>query len=74
MQIRTRNYSSIIYPESAPKNWLEILEDYHIEAIISPLHQYDINEKTGELKKEHYHVIILFEGCRKIEDAKQIFD
>ncbi len=74
MQIRTRNYSSIIYPESAPKNWIEILEGYHVEAIISPLHQYDVNEETGEKKKEHYHLIILFEGCRKIEDAKQIFD
>ena len=38
---RTRNYACIVYPESAPDNWKELLEDMHIPALISPLHNQD---------------------------------
>ena len=32
---RTRNYATIVYPESAPANWQEILADMHIPALIN---------------------------------------
>ncbi|MCM1233786.1 MAG: replication protein [Ruminococcus flavefaciens] len=41
--------------------------------LISPLHDKDLN--TDEtLKKEHYHVMILFDGVKTIEQAKEVFE
>ena len=70
---RTRNYATIVYPESAPSDWQEILSNHHIPAFISPLHDNDVNP-TGEPKKPHYHVILAFEGVKTWEQAKSIFD
>ena len=36
---RTRNYATVIYPESAPDNWMQILSESKIPMFISPLHQ-----------------------------------
>lgn len=69
---RTRNYASILYPESAPENWLDILRDEHIKVFVSPLHNRDVTTE-GELKKEHYHIIIMFDGVKTFEQAKEIF-
>ena len=56
-KIKTRSWSFIVYPESAPSNWIDILNDMHIEIIISPLHDKD-TDPDGEVKKAHYHVMI----------------
>ena len=69
---RTRNYATVIYPESAPDNWQEILEQQFVPAFISPLHNQDVNP-TGEHKKDHYHVMIMFEGVKTREQAQDIF-
>ena len=50
-----------MYPESAPENWREILADLHIPVLISPLHDKDVTP-DGEIKKAHYHVIIMYGG------------
>lgn len=50
-QGRTRSWTFILYPESAPENWREILNDLFIQWVESPLHDKDIDEGTGELKK-----------------------
>ena len=34
---RTRNWNVIVYPESAPENWRQIIDDLHIEWAESPL-------------------------------------
>lgn len=65
---RTRNWTIVIYPESAPENWREILDDTHIEWIESPLHNRDLNA-TGEVKKAHYHVLLLFGGVKSYEQV-----
>lgn len=70
---RTRNYATVVYPESAPSNWKAILEDFFVPAFISPLHDSDINP-TGELKKPHYHVLIMFDGTKTKEQAESIFN
>lgn len=71
--IRTRNYATVVYPDSCPDNWQEILVQQFVPSFISPLHDKDINP-TGEPKKPHWHVIIMFEGVKTIEQAKAIFD
>jgi len=40
---KTRYWAFIVYPESAPKNWLSILEDLHMQALVSPLHDKDLD-------------------------------
>lgn len=70
---RTRNFVSILYPESAPADWQERLVQQFVPAIISPLHDQDINP-TGEPKKPHYHVIILFDSVKTIDQAQEVFD
>ena len=70
---RTRNFATVIYPESAPENWQEILAEQFVPAFISPLHDMDVNP-DGEIKKEHYHVMIMFEGVKTQEQAKELFD
>ena len=40
---RTRNWTIVIYPDSAPNNWREIIDDWHIEWVESPLHENDEN-------------------------------
>lgn len=70
---KTRNYATIVYPESAADNWQEILAEMFIPAFISPLHDKDINP-TGEAKKPHYHVLIMFDGPKTIDNAKAVFE
>lgn len=65
---RTRNWSFIIYPESAPENWREMLDEKHVEWVESPLHDSDLNA-TGEQKKAHYHILILFGGVKAFEQV-----
>ena len=71
--IRTRNYATVVYPDSAPENWQEILVEHFVPAFISPLHDKDVNV-TGEPKKSHWHVIIMFEGPKTQEQAESIFN
>lgn len=69
---RTKNWATIVYPESAPKNWIDILEEEHIPALISPLHDKDL-DRNGNLKKPHHHVILMFDGLKTEEQAKETF-
>lgn len=69
---RTRNYATVVYPDSAPDEWQEILSQQFVPAFISPLHDKDTNP-TGEEKKAHYHVVIMFEGPKTKEQAQEVF-
>lgn len=70
---RKRNWSFIVYPDSAPKKWQSTLANYHVPFIISPLHSKDRND-DGTFKKAHYHVLILFSGKKSYNQVKQITD
>lgn len=70
---RTRNWTIVLYPESAPSNWRDIIDDMHIEWIESPLHDRDINA-TGEVKKAHWHILLLFGGVKSYEQVKELTD
>lgn len=71
MASRSRGFAFIVYPESAPENWREIIDDNHIQWCESPLHCFDVNP-TGEIKKEHYHIVLSFEGVKTIDQVKSI--
>lgn len=68
---RSRNWTAILYPESAPKDWKNLLDDFHIEIVLSPLHDKDINA-NGEAKKPHYHVLFLFGGVKAYEQVLEV--
>ena len=70
---RTRNFATIVYPESAPGDWQEILSSHCVPAFVSPLHDKDLNP-TGEPKKPHYHVVLMFEGKKSIEQVTEVFN
>ena len=58
---KNRNWTFLIYPDSAPTNWFELLQETGLPFAISPLHDKDLNP-TGEQKKPHYHAVICFPG------------
>lgn len=68
---RTRNWTVIVYPESLPNNWRDILDEEHIQWIESPLHDKDTNV-DGEIKKEHYHLLFMFESVKSYEQVLEI--
>lgn len=68
---RYRNFATVVYPDSAPDNWLSILSDLHVPVAVSPLHDSDLNP-TGEKKKPHYHVLFVFEGVKTVEQVQEL--
>lgn len=58
---KNRHWTFLVYPESAPNNWKELLQETGCQIAISPLHDKDENPDK-ELKKPHYHILICFPG------------
>lgn len=69
---RTRNYATVVYPESANENWQSIISESKIPVFISPLHDKDVNA-TGEDKKPHYHVMAMYDSVKTPEQAMEFF-
>lgn len=63
---RARTWAAVIYPDSAPSNWKELLDEQHIPWACSPLHEFDTNA-TGEVKKAHWHIVLSFDGKKSFE-------
>lgn len=70
---RTRNFATVVYPDSAPENWKEVIADSKIPVFISPLHDKDKNA-NGEDKKAHYHVMTMYDGPKTEEQAREFFE
>lgn len=58
---RGRSWTFVLYPESMPSDWIDILNSLHTPVVISPLHDKDINP-DGTPKKPHYHILLVFDG------------
>ena len=61
LMVKGRNWAFVVYPESLPSNWEEIIIETGLPMAFSPLHDSDLNP-TGEPKKPHYHVICYYEN------------
>lgn len=72
---RFRNFATVVYPDSenTPEDWISILQDFKTPILVSPFHDQDFNV-TGEPKKPHYHVLIMFEGMKSPEQVRELFD
>lgn len=71
--IKKRNWAFVLYPESAPDDWKDILQETGLQCAISPLHDKDINP-DGELKKAHYHIILCYSGPTSYNVVKSLTD
>lgn len=70
---RTRNWTILVYPDSAPDNWREIVASLHVPTFISPIHDKDISA-DGTAKKPHYHVVFVFKGKKSAAQIQEISD
>jgi hypothetical protein len=66
-----RDWTFIIYPESAPERWREILDETHLRWVESPLHDKDVNE-DGEPKKPHWHILLSYDGPVGLSAVRKI--
>lgn len=71
--IKKRNWAFVVYPESLPDDWINLLKLKGAACAISPLHDRDINP-TGEPKKPHYHIILNFDGPKTYKSIKELCD
>lgn len=67
-------FLSIIYPDSLPDNFEELIEGFHIPCLLSPLH--DPVSDNGEEKKPHYHLLIDYgsnakKTCEQVDNVLQ---
>lgn len=68
---RTRNYACVVYADSAPDNWRDILADMHIPLFISPYHDQDLRP-DGTPKKPHWHVQFMFDSVKSTSQVEKI--
>lgn len=71
--VKKRNWAMVLYPESAPDDWREQLQKTGLLCAISPLHNADSNA-DGEVKKEHYHVILVYGNPTTYDNVKRLTD
>lgn len=70
MALKGRNWAFVMYPESMPSNWREIITEIGLPCAVSPLHDKD-KEPTGEPKKPHYHVICYYDNTTTQKSVKE---
>lgn len=66
MADKGRYFAFLVYPESAPDDWVEQLRKTHADYAISPLHTPD-----DEDSKPHYHVIYKHSNTCTLEVAQR---
>lgn len=71
---RSTTFATIAYPESFSKQFiLSALDSLKISYFISPLHDSDLTD-SGELKKPHYHVILVFDSLKSLSQIRDVID
>ena len=60
-------FDFLVYPESAPADWLDRLKSSHGAYAVSPLHEPD-----GDCSKPHYHVVYKHGGPITLDGAKRV--
>ena len=70
--IRSNKWTFLLYQESAPENYLEILEEMHVPFVLSPCHDKDVNKETGEFKKAHRHGALYFDSLKSYTQVSDL--
>lgn len=69
---RSNKWAFLIYKESAPENYIEVLESLHVPFVLSPWHNKDFHSKTGELKKTHKHGAFYFDSLKSYSQISEL--
>ena len=69
---RSNKWAFLIYEESTPSNYRDILEQMHIPYILSPWHNQDIDRSTGEIKKSHKHGALFFDSLKSYSQVSEL--
>lgn len=69
---RSNKWAFLIYKESVPDNYLEILNGLHVPFVLSPWHDKDIYSDTGELKKSHKHGAFYFDSLKSYTQVSEL--
>jgi hypothetical protein len=69
MKSKKRNWAFLMYPDSAPADWVEQLKKSGLKCAISPLHDRDL-DTAGIEKKPHWHVIAVYNGPTTFANVK----
>lgn len=72
-KIKKRNWTFVVYPESAPDEWMEILRQSGLQIALSPIHDKDINP-DGSPKKPHWHVIAVYGNPTTFNNVRNLTD
>ena len=80
---RYRSYNWVMYTESLPSNWMDILDSLHVP-IICAVHDSDVwtkedevknsEHKAGTLKKTHIHGLAMFEGKKSLNQMLEMLE
>lgn len=65
---RARNWCAVVYPDSAPGDWKQILDNLNVKWACSPLHDKDIDDDE-QLKKPHWHIVICYSGNKSFDQV-----
>jgi hypothetical protein len=68
-RITGRSWAFVIYPDSMPTNWEEIISDTGLPIALSPLHDKDLNP-DGTHKKPHFHVLCYYDNPTTLNNVK----
>ena len=69
---RSNKWAFLLYKESVPDNYLDILEEMHIPFVLSPWHDKDVNKETGEFKKAHKHGVLFFDSLKRYSQVSDV--
>lgn len=69
---RSNKWAFLIYEESTPSNYQDILEQMHIPYILSPWHNQDIDQSTGLIKKSHKHGALFFDSLKSYSQVSEL--
>lgn len=72
-ETRSKSWTFVLYEDSAPENWKELLDEQHIQWAESPWHDKDVNA-NGEPKKKHKHIALSFGSLKSYEQVKELTD
>ena len=69
---RASKWTFLLYKDSMPENYLDILERMRTPYALSPWHDKDVNKETGEFKKPHKHGVLFFDSLKSYYQVSEL--
>lgn len=69
---RSSKWAFLLYKDSVPEDYINVLKELHIPFILSPWHDKDVNRETGEFKKAHKHGALYFDSLKSYSQVSEL--